>query len=70
MFLVTRTSISSPLVSQLRCELEEGHFPSKTNNLQETTVEGVFAAGDIARLFTMLPGLPLMGYRQSLLINR
>jgi len=51
LFVITQSSINSPLISQLGCELEDGLFGSmiKTNNLKETTVEGVFAAGDIAR---------------------
>jgi thioredoxin reductase len=53
LFITTRSSIDSPLFSQLGCEQEEGPFGSmiKTDNLQETTVSGVFAAGDIARPF-------------------
>ncbi|MBE9062984.1 NAD(P)/FAD-dependent oxidoreductase [cf. Phormidesmis sp. LEGE 11477] len=51
LFLTTQTSINNPLIEQLGCELEAGPFGSmvKTNNFQETTVEGVYAAGDVAR---------------------
>lgn len=53
LFVITRSSIASPLVSQLGCELEDGAFGPmiKTSDLKETTTAGVFAAGDIARPF-------------------
>lgn len=51
LFLITRSSIDNPIISQLGCELEDAPFGQmiKTNNLKETTVKGVFAAGDVAR---------------------
>lgn len=53
LFVITRSSIASPLVTQLGCEIEDGPFGPmiKINNLKETTTAGVFAAGDIARPF-------------------
>ena len=51
LFVITRSSITSSLISQLGCEMEDGPFGPmiKTSNLKETSVAGVFAAGDIAR---------------------
>lgn len=51
LFLITRSSIDNPIISQLGCELEDTPFGQmiKTNNLKETTIKGVFAAGDLAR---------------------
>ncbi|MEM8674474.1 MAG: NAD(P)/FAD-dependent oxidoreductase [Cyanobacteria bacterium P01_G01_bin.67] len=51
LFLITRSAIDNPIVTQLGCELEDATFGKmiKTNNLKETTVKGVFAAGDVAR---------------------
>ncbi|MEO0636959.1 MAG: NAD(P)/FAD-dependent oxidoreductase [Pseudomonadota bacterium] len=51
LFLITRTHQATDLASQLGCALEDGPFgPSVTvDNLQETSVPGVYAAGDIAR---------------------
>ena len=51
LFLITRSAIDNPIVTQLGCELEDAPFGKmiKTNNLKETTVKGVFAAGDVAR---------------------
>lgn len=53
LFVITQSSIASPLVSQLGCELEDEAFGPmiKTSNLKETTTAGVFAAGDVARPF-------------------
>ena len=53
LFIITQSSIASPLVSQLGCELEDEAFGPmiKTSNLKETTTAGVFAAGDVARPF-------------------
>ncbi|MEM1251561.1 MAG: NAD(P)/FAD-dependent oxidoreductase [Cyanobacteria bacterium P01_H01_bin.21] len=53
LFIVTQSSIASPLVSQLGCELEDEAFGPmiKTSNSKETTTAGVFAAGDVARPF-------------------
>jgi thioredoxin reductase len=53
LFLITKTSLASPLAEQLGCELEEGQFgPSITTDAwKETTVKGVYAAGDAARRF-------------------
>jgi thioredoxin reductase len=50
-FLATQVS-TSPLAQQLGCEFDEGplgHYV-RTNEFQETTVPGVFAAGDVARM--------------------
>ncbi|MEO7716080.1 MAG: NAD(P)/FAD-dependent oxidoreductase [Capsulimonas sp.] len=52
MFVGTRVSLASPLAEQLGCEIEEGmQGPMiKTNDFKETTVAGVYAAGDAARM--------------------
>jgi len=50
-FTTPRTGMASPLAEQLGCEFEEG--PSgpyiRTNGDKQTTVRGVYAAGDVAR---------------------
>lgn len=52
LFVAPRTSLSSPLASQLGCELEDGPLGSfiKTDAIKATTVAGVFACGDAARM--------------------
>lgn len=51
LFLGPRTHLNSDLASQLGCEMHDGPFGSfiKTDEWKATTVEGVFAAGDITR---------------------
>jgi thioredoxin reductase len=53
LFTIPHTRLASDLPQQLGCALEEG--PSgvclRVNNLMETSVAGVFACGDAARLF-------------------
>ena len=51
LFLITKTHQASDLASQLGCAFEDGPFGPyvQVDNLQETSVAGVFAAGDIAR---------------------
>ncbi len=50
LFTGTRASFASPLAEQLGCEIEQAAFGPviKTDSLKETTVRGVFAAGDNA----------------------
>ncbi|MDQ2800437.1 MAG: NAD(P)/FAD-dependent oxidoreductase [Armatimonadota bacterium] len=50
LFTGTRASFASPLAEQLGCEIEQAAFGPviKTDVLKETTVSGVFAAGDNA----------------------
>ncbi len=52
LFVPTRTYITQPWLAELGCEVEETPFGQiiKTNATKETTVIGVFACGDIARL--------------------
>lgn len=51
LFVASRTHIGSPLAEQLGCALDEGPFGPviRTSAQKETTVPGVFAAGDAAR---------------------
>ena len=52
LFLASKFSISTPIATQLGCELEESPFGwiIKTDDLKkETSVPGVFAAGDCTR---------------------
>jgi thioredoxin reductase len=51
-FTTLRTRMASPLAEQLGCELEDGPFGPmiRTDPRKNTTVPGVFAAGDIARV--------------------
>jgi len=48
LFTASRTSFASPLAERLGCEIEQGQQGPiiKTSDLKETTVPGVFAAGD------------------------
>jgi thioredoxin reductase len=52
LFTMPRCSLTSPIAEQLGCELEPGVFGPivKTDATKETTVPGVFAAGDAARM--------------------
>jgi thioredoxin reductase len=52
MFTVTRISSKDPLAEQLGCDFEDGPIGPvvKTNAMKETTVPGVFACGDVARM--------------------
>jgi len=49
-FTGTRASFASPLAERLGCEIEQGQFGPiiKTDALKETTIPGVYAAGDAA----------------------
>jgi thioredoxin reductase len=51
LFTGSRTRMASPLAEQLGCQFEEGPSGSmiRTDTHKETTVRGVFAAGDAAR---------------------
>jgi thioredoxin reductase len=53
LYLGPRMELASDLHAQLGCALDEGPLGPmlRTNERKETTVPGVFAAGDIARLF-------------------
>ncbi|MEL6340895.1 MAG: NAD(P)/FAD-dependent oxidoreductase [Myxococcota bacterium] len=50
-FLITNHKPSTDIAQQLGCTMEEGPFGQYigTDNLQETDVPGVYAAGDVAR---------------------
>ena len=52
LFLAPRSVLASPLAAQLGCELEEGPLGTfiRTDRTQATTVSGVFACGDAARM--------------------
>ncbi|CAJ0880079.1 hypothetical protein R1479_02596 [Ralstonia mannitolilytica] len=52
LFTQTRARLSSPVAQQLSCEIEEGPLGEfiKVNSAQETSVPGVFACGDAARV--------------------
>jgi len=51
LFVASRTRASSPLAEQLGCEFAESPLGSyiRTDEMQETSVKGVFACGDVAR---------------------
>lgn len=51
MFVASRTAMTSPVAEQLGCAFEEGMFGPvvKVDGKQQTSVEGVYAAGDMAR---------------------
>lgn len=51
LFIVPRTTFASALAEQLGCAVDDGPFGSvlRTDANKETTVPGVFAAGDAAR---------------------
>lgn len=50
LFVAPKTHMTSPFAEQLGCEFEEGPLGLviKTNAMKQTSVEGVFAAGDAA----------------------
>jgi thioredoxin reductase len=52
LFTASRTHLASPLAEQLGCALEEGPMGSfiRVDELKQTSVPGVFAAGDAARM--------------------
>lgn len=52
LFTASQISMASPLAAQLGCAVDEGPFgPSlRTDEIKQTSVEGVFACGDAARL--------------------
>jgi thioredoxin reductase len=52
LFTASRTRMASPLAEQLGCAFDDGPFGPlvRTDARKETTVPGVFAAGDIARV--------------------
>ncbi|MBT2118064.1 NAD(P)/FAD-dependent oxidoreductase [Dyella sp. LX-66] len=54
LFVAPRTRVASPLAEQLGCEFDSGPLGSviRVDGMQQTTVPGVFAAGDAATLFT------------------
>jgi thioredoxin reductase len=51
LFTTSRTRMASPLAEQLGCQFKEGRFGPviETDRLRETTVPGVYAAGDAVR---------------------
>lgn len=51
LFITTRTRMASPLAEQLGCAVDEGQFGPvvRTDARKETSVPGVFCAGDAAR---------------------
>lgn len=52
LFVASRTRLASPVAEQLGCDLGEGPLGSfiKTDELKETSLPGVFACGDAARM--------------------
>ena len=51
MFLITKNEPATGLAQQIGCTMEDGPFGKyiATDNLQETDVSGIYAAGDVAR---------------------
>lgn len=52
LYLASRTEMASPLAEQLGCEFDAGPFGPviRTDAFKQTTVAGVYAAGDAARV--------------------
>ncbi|WP_349741120.1 NAD(P)/FAD-dependent oxidoreductase [Roseateles cavernae] len=52
LYLASRTEMASPLAEQLGCEFDTGPFGPviRTDAFKQTTVAGVYAAGDAARV--------------------
>ncbi|WP_338760431.1 NAD(P)/FAD-dependent oxidoreductase [Massilia sp. METH4] len=57
LFVAPRTQPASPLAAQLGCVLDEGMFGPhvRVDELKQTTVPGVFAAGDVAMAMHSAP---------------
>ncbi len=57
LFVASRTRPAGGLAEQLGCEIEQGPFSTciRTNAMKESTVPGVFACGDAARLAGNVP---------------
>jgi thioredoxin reductase len=57
MFTITRLSVASPIAEQLGCEFEDGPLGSiiRTDPMKATTIPGVFACGDAARMGGSVP---------------
>jgi thioredoxin reductase len=57
MFLAARFELTSDLALQLGCELEDGPMGSfvKVDMVKQTSVPGVFAAGDMATAMQSAP---------------
>jgi len=51
LFTITRTRMAAPLAERLGCDFEEGPFGPviSTDDQKQTTVAGIYAAGDAAR---------------------
>jgi len=51
LYVAPRSRLNSPIAEQLGCVLDEGPFGAviRTDEKKQTTVPGVYAAGDIAR---------------------
>ncbi len=51
MFVASQTAMTSPIAEQLGCAFEDGVFGPvvKVDDRQQTSVKGVYAAGDMAR---------------------
>ena len=51
MFVASQTAMTSPIAEQLGCAFEDGMFGPvvKVDDKQQTSVKGVYAAGDMAR---------------------
>ena len=77
LFTLTQTSVASPIAEQLGCASDEGPTGAviRTDRLKATTVPGVFACGDAARMagsvtFAVADGaLAGMAAHQSLIVG-
>ena len=72
LYLGSRTHLNSEAAQQLGCALEDGPFGAivKTDEMKQTSVPGVFAAGDITRSAHTITWASADGVNAGLAVHR